>query len=325
MGDDFNIPGLVANWTFKPCVVERWERRKAFETALQCAHRRPSHKVIKALPQRQTWIVFFMYVPDGVLSPSHRFTLERLRDLCLPIFVVCATPSPDLLPHGLAAYCDALYWKGLSGYDFSGYTLALREISRKSPGADVFVMNDSVFGPFSNLREIIKKAPWDLTGFTSSNQRTNHIQSYAFILRNVDKDRMAKLSTVFFPYFAMSNANAVICLQETRLARVAARHMTVGAFWYGDSNIVIDPTLVRPLELLDAGVPFLKRSLISKHKFFIDADIIRSRLELLDHPIDGLFQNTGERHVSAANNAFAGTPSDPLWDESASYPSSSIR
>ncbi len=226
-----------------------------------------------------------MFTPDGVLSPSHRFTLERLRDLGFPLFVVCATASPDLLPQGLAEYCDALYWKGMSGYDFSGYTLALREISRSSPGADVFVMNDSVFGPFSDLREFIAKAPWDLTGFTSSNEHTDHIQSYAFILRRVDKARMAQLSTVFFPYFAMSDVNAVIRLQETRFAQVAARHMKVGAVWYADGSEVTNPSLMRPLELLDAGFPFLKRSLLSKNKL-IDTDVLLSRLEQLGHPTD---------------------------------------
>jgi lipopolysaccharide biosynthesis protein len=298
MHNNLIIPGLIANWTFKPSVVARWERRKAIETMWEHAHKRPTHKKIKAVTQKQTWVVYFMYSPDGLCSTFHRFTLERLRDIGIPVFVVCATPSPDSLPQGLSSYCDALYWKGLAGYDFSGYTLALREISRRSPGADVLVMNDSVFGPFSDLREVIAKAPWDLTGFTASNQLTNHIQSYAFILRGVNKTRMAKLSTVFFPYFAMSNANAVICLQETRLARVAARHMKVGALWYGDCDEVIDPTLVRPLELLDAGFPFLKRSLISKQKSFISADIMRSRLELLNHPMDSLLESARDCALS---------------------------
>jgi len=176
----------------------------------------------------------------------------------------------------------------MAGYDFSGYTLGLLEISRNSPGADVFVMNDSVFGPFCDLREVIAQAPWDLTGFTASNQVTNHIQSYAFIIRAVNKKRMAKLSTVFFPYIALSNMSAVVALQETRLARVASRHMTVGALWYGDKKEVIDPTLVRPLELLDVGFPFLKRSLLGKHQSFIDADLMYTRLQQFGHPIDGV-------------------------------------
>lgn len=249
--------------------------------------------MIKAVTQKHTWVVYFMYAPDGMLSTSHRFTLERLRDLGLSVFVVCATSRSDLIPHGLSAYCDALFWKGLSGYDFSAYTLALREISCSSPGADVFVMNDSVFGPFSDIRQDIARAPWDLTGFTSSNQVTNHIQSYAFIMRGVDKSRMAKLSTVFFPYFAMSDASGVIQVQETRLARVAARYMKVGAFWYGDRNEIIDPTLVRPIALLDAGFPFLKRSLLNKHKSFINAEVVHSRLEQLGHPTDRLLACNG--------------------------------
>jgi hypothetical protein len=177
-------------------------------------------------------------------------------------------------------------------------------------------MNDSVFGPFSDLREVIAKAPWDLTGFTSSNQVTNHIQSYAFILRGVNKARMAKLSTVFFPYFAMSNASAVVHVQETRLARVAARHMKVGAFWYGDCNEVIDPTLVRPLALLDAGFPFLKRSLLSKHKSFISADIVRSRLELLGHPTDSLLERTPNYKINVVTDALTSTTLSPMFGDS---------
>jgi lipopolysaccharide biosynthesis protein len=288
MKTDLTIPGLTANWTFTPCHVARWERRQALETLWQFAHKRPPALTIKAVTKRQTWVVFFMYAPDGMLRTSHRFTLARLREQGLSVCVVCATSSPHLLPQELAGYCDALYWKGLSGYDFSGYTLALREISRRSPGADVLVLNDSVFGPFADLRQVIASAPWDLTGFTASNQITNHIQSYAFILRSVEKPRMARLSTVFFPYFAMSDVTAVIRLQETRLARVAARHMNVGAFWFGDCNEVVDPSLVRPLALLEAGFPFLKRSLLGKHQSFVDADMVRSRLELLGHPVDSV-------------------------------------
>lgn len=226
-----------------------------------------------------------MYAPDGLMSTAHEFTLARLRDLGLPVFVVCATPSPGLIPAKLASYCEALFWKALSGYDFSGYSLALREISRNASGADVFVMNDSVLGPFSDFREILTRTKWDLTGFTASNQMTSHIQSYAFLLRDVTPSRMARLSTVFFPYFAMSDANAVILLQETRLARVAARHMNVGALWYGDYREVIDPTLSRPFELLDSGFPFLKRSLLSKHKSFHARENVIARMEQLGHPI----------------------------------------
>lgn len=309
------VPGLTKHWSFEPCRVSRWERRQAIKTMFHNAHRRPEHKRIKGVRPHPIWVVYFMYSPDGDVGSSQRFTLMRLRELGLPVCIVCATPSVDQVPHTISQYCDALYWKGLAGYDFSAYALALKEISFKSPGADVFVMNDSVFGPFCDLRSIIAQAPWDLTGFTASNQVTNHIQSYAFIIRGVDKMRMAKLSTVFFPYIALSNMSAVVELQETRLARVAARSMTVGALWYGDKKDVIDPTLVRPLELLDAGFPFLKRSLLGKHASFIDPDLVRTRLRQLGHPAEDALH-----HGQAANASIVATVAtqDELVSEEAS-------
>jgi hypothetical protein len=186
----------------------------------------------------------------------------------------------------LHGFCDALIWKALPGYDFSAYTVALQQISRRSSGADVFVLNDSVFGPFSDFRPLVEKSPWALVGFTASNQITNHIQSYAFFLRNVTRFRMACLSPVFIPFASFSEPSAVIYLQETRLARVAARSMKVGAFWFGHTKDVIDPTLVRPLELLDGGFPFLKQSLLGKHKSFINQELVLAQLKNLGHPIE---------------------------------------
>jgi hypothetical protein len=53
----------------------------------------------------------------------------------------------------------------------------------------------------------------------------------------------------------------VIQVQETRFARVAARSLRVGAYWFAEKEQVLDPTLFRPIELITAGFPFLKRSL----------------------------------------------------------------
>jgi lipopolysaccharide biosynthesis protein len=306
MNIDLTIPGLSRNWDFKASPVARWERRKAVETFFRAGHRRPAWCEIKALKPKSSWIVYFMYAPDGILSPSHRYTLSRLRDCGVPLLVVCACPDANRIPNDLPGFCDALFWKALPGYDFSAYTLALRQISRKSPGANVLVMNDSVFGPFADLRDMLVNSRWDLTGFTASSQLTNHIQSYAFCLRRVEPLTMLRLSPVFFPFAAISHPSAVILLQETRLARVAARSMKVGAFWFGDVRDIIDPTLVRPMELLDAGFPFLKRSLLGKHEAFIERDHMLARLERYGHPVDadmfGIAAHAGGIAPSHAGN-----------------------
>jgi lipopolysaccharide biosynthesis protein len=286
LGGSFTIPDLRQNWDFQPSPVQRWERRKMLELFISKGHRSPNWQEIKPITPKQTWLVYFMYTPTGVLSAAHAFTLSRLQDMGLPVLVICAATGPDRVPPDLRGLCDALFWKDLPGYDFSAYTLALRQISKHSPGADAFVFNDSVYGPFGDLKSILENAAWDFTGLTASNHRTNHIQSYAFVLRQVTPSRMAALSTVFFPLVSISEPAAVIELQELRLARVASRFMKVGALWFGDTEKVIDPTLVRPMELVDGGFPFLKRSLLGKHKSFIDQELMIGRLQQLNHPID---------------------------------------
>ncbi len=280
------LDGITSDWDFTPSPVMRWERRQMAERFVRAVHRRPASSVLVPASAQPAWIVYFLFAPDGALHPAHRFTLARLREEGLPILVVCSCADARRMPPDLPDLCDALLWKAMEGYDFSAYTLALRHLSRHSPGADVIVMNDSVFGPFVPLRPVLDNSRWDLTGFTASSEMTNHVQSYAFCLRGVTPARMARLATVFFPFGALSAPQDVIALQETRMARVAARSMTVGALWYSDATRVHNPTLVKPMELLDAGFPFLKRALLTKSSNYIERDLVLERLARHGHPLD---------------------------------------
>ncbi|MBD8563031.1 hypothetical protein IFU01_02000 [Oxalobacteraceae sp. CFBP 8763] len=284
--DASTIDGVTTDWDFTPSPIMRWERRQMAERFARAVHRRPASHVVVPASAQKAWVVYFLFAPDGVLHAAHRFTLARLREEGLPILVVCSCADKSRMPADLPALCDALLWKATPGYDFSAYTLALRHLSRRSPGADVIVMNDSVFGPFTPLRPVLDSGRWDLTGFTASSELTNHVQSYAFCLRDVTPARMARLATVFFPFGALSAPQDVIALQETRMARVAARSMTVGALWFGDATRVHNPTLVKPMELLDAGFPFLKRALLTKSSNYIERDVVLERLARLGHPLD---------------------------------------
>jgi lipopolysaccharide biosynthesis protein len=279
------IPGLVRNWTFEPSPVRWSDRFRTVNRVLRHGRRMPASAVLKPASPNARWVTYFAYVPDGELTPSQRFTLQSLKAMALPVLVVCACPRNAAVLQVLRKLCDALLWKDLPGYDFSAYRLALSHIAAVSPGADVLVMNDSVYGPFTDLRKVFDTAAWALTGFTASNQRAPHIQSYAFLLRDVRWATMARLATVLLPGVAFHQYRHVIDLQETRFARVAARSMSVGALWFGDMRTVGDPTLARPMELLDSGFPFLKRSLLGKHQGAIERDVVLARLQALGHPL----------------------------------------
>jgi hypothetical protein len=280
-----DIPGLVSNWTFQPSTVRVLERWRTVNRLLRYGRPAPASVVLKPASPEARWVTYFMYLPGGELNAGHHFTLMRLQSLSLPVLVVCACPRNAAVLQALSERCDALLWKDLPGYDFSAYRLALSHLANLSPGADVLVMNDSVYGPFTDLKDVFDGAPWALTGFTASNQRAPHFQSYAFLLRDVQRSTMVRLAPVLLPGIAFNEFRHIIDLQETRFARVAARSMSVGALWFGDVREIGDPTLARPMELLDNGFPFLKRSLLGKHESLIARETVLARLQALGHPL----------------------------------------
>ena len=198
------------------------------------------------------------------MDQVHRFAIERLRALGRRLMIVCATPDASAIPNEIRAAADALVWKALPGFDFSAYAIGLRVLAEHCPGSDALVLNDSTFGPLVDLAPWLARARWDLTGFTATANVENHIQSYAFHLRGVTLERMKALSPVLPARHAHDNFWSVVLRQETCLARVAARTMSVGSLLYADDPAVQDPTLQLALPLVEAGFPFLKRSLLGK-------------------------------------------------------------
>lgn len=225
-----------------------------------------------------------MFLPDGVLTAAHLFTLERLRRLPGGLLVIVAAPSlPDL--KAVREFADAFYWKALAGYDFSAYAIVLREIAKRSSGADLFIMNDSVFGPFYDVQPLLDRSPaWDLTGFTASWLFENHLQSYAFFMRTVTEDRIGAFGSAIPFSLACDQYRHVINLQETRFARLATRKLSVGAMWYADPSGPYDPTLFLPFELIAMRFPFLKKSLTGRLHHFQNKRSVEALLEAQGHP-----------------------------------------
>lgn len=277
---------METDWDFPGYVTERWRKRQMVEALLRRSVPAPKYQVLKQVRPKDRWVSYFLYLPDGVLTAAHLFTLQRLRDESdRGLLLVCAAPGPTRVPSGVANYCDALVWKELHGFDFSAYAIALWQMAKHSPGAQVVMLNDSVLGPFSELKPLVSRAHWDLTGFTGSREQCPHIQSYAFIFRRVTALSLVRLSTVFLPMRSFNSFDDVVQYQELRFANVAARQMSVGAFWAGTSageNI----TLTEPVELLKAGFPFVKKSLLTKHKRFQQEGEIKEKLLALGHPVD---------------------------------------
>lgn len=301
--------GLVPDWRFTPSAPPLRVRLKRLARWRLGRRPPPAFRVVRAPELAARWNVLFLYAPSGELDPDQQRILARVRALTGSLMVVLATEALETTELDVA---DALVIKQLSGYDFSGYQIALDLIARHSPGALTYLQNDSVFGPFGDMDRRIAQAPWDLTGVIASPTVENHISSFAFVLRGVTPARCAALQSVLSPEWSCDAFDDVILLQETRFARVASRSMSVGALWYNPAPRPLRPflraawdhatgarrpapaaagdaMLSEPLALLEAGFPFVKRSLCGKYADLADQHMVRAALarhgwQLAEHP-----------------------------------------
>lgn len=175
------------------------------------------------------WAVYFCFAPAGKPDPSHIFTIDRLKAEGFSVLVVCATERRADASAFDALNVDGVLWKGLRGYDFSGYTVGLEAIAKHCGEADVLVMNDSIIGPFHNISNLFKSSPWSLTGMINSYIMENHIISFCFYIKGFNSNYLASMNTVFSRNFSFDSQGPVSLLQETRLARVAHRVGSVGS------------------------------------------------------------------------------------------------
>ncbi len=228
------------------------------------------------------WALYFAFAPDGRALGQHRFTMTRLREQGFRILLVVACNG---LPDANFMSADAVIRKELNGFDFSGYAIGLDHLADTVGRTDVLVLNDSVFGPFADMRTFFARTPFRMTGFTASYAVEPHLQSYAFLIRDFDRAYMEGLRPVMWRRFACSHHGGVAFLQETRLGRIAARMGSVGSVWT-PSDPIYDLTMSDPLGLLAAGYPFLKRSVIGKFSDGFDSDAMIAALTARDHPIE---------------------------------------
>lgn len=254
-----------------------WLDRQRWRYRLTAREAMPLSRMLKPVFPHARWTLVFIYLPSGGLGEAQRFMLARLKALDRRLLVVCAAPEPGDVPAELLNMADALHWKGLPGFDFSGYAVGLHAIAAESPHADVFVLNDSTFGPFGDLAPLLEQARWDLTGFCGSYQFEAHFQSFAFLMRDVTPARMRHLRSVFPMSYSYNDIMPVVMCFETRFARVASRCMSVGCLWQGPDDGQ-DPSIAHALALLEQGFPFLKRGLLGKHQGKQDEGRVRDAL-----------------------------------------------
>ena len=212
--------------------------------------------------------------PLGRLRDDLLHYLRALRDA--EFSVVLVSNSGALHPECMAAartLCAAVLVRRNLGLDFCAWRDAMEHLAL--PRADtrqVLLANDSVYGPLRPLVPLFARigdAP-GLWGMTDSRERGFHLQSY-FLLAQTDVLHSVAWRDFWRSVRPLPSKWLVVGRYEIGLTqRLLRAGFDCKALFSGmepGSGTGANPTLRRWHDLLDAGLPFIKRELLRDNPY----------------------------------------------------------
>jgi tetratricopeptide (TPR) repeat protein len=157
-------------------------------------------EVIGAVAKSRRLAVYAIYVPDGRLKSYHKATLTALRNAdYVTILVNSTTAGAAALAGDATDLARAVVVRSGAGRDFASWIIALAHFAPALEHADhTLLLNDSLIGPFGNLRSTLtslEEDPADFKGLTDSFEREYHLQSSLLML-----SRDALFSSAFLKF-----------------------------------------------------------------------------------------------------------------------------
>jgi lipopolysaccharide biosynthesis protein len=129
-------------------------------------------------------LILAHYDPDGLVDPHVMYSLSEYRKAFSHITVVSV--SAKRLPAEHEYLADTFIARNNIGYDFLSWKIGYDALGDKEAFFEIAFANDSVYGPLFDIEHVlaapaVKEA--DFWGMTSSFERTWHIQSFFFAMR----------------------------------------------------------------------------------------------------------------------------------------------
>jgi len=215
---------------------------------------------------------------DSRFSPS---TLALVRELAGAGFA-CAvvTTSPAVPDPADALGATVVIHRPNRGHDFGSWATALRMVPSVR-SAEVVLTNDSMVGPFAPLAGLLSTAAnsgADVWAVTSSLQVSPHLQSY-FLRFSPGVLAHPALVEFFAGVRHLTNKVAIVRRYELGLTRTIQRAGLRNAVGFPSSSLAagrMNPTLVAWRELMEAGYPFFKRTLLRDPRVRVETTVLRA-------------------------------------------------
>lgn len=165
------------------------------------------------------------------------------------------------------------------GYDFGMWQKAIRSISDIEQFDELTLVNDSCicFGTLDNYYSWHQADTADVTGMTASNQVTPHLQSFFITCK---KDAIPTcLEHISNIAASSSNYDDVVKQGEIGLSQsFIQKGLKLSAIYWPEPSDKQNPTFSRCLDLIDCGIPLVKRKLFNNYNKHMLKHLIRQGL-----------------------------------------------
>ena len=227
-------------------------------------------------PKSRSCFIFCHFDAPGELKKSVQYYLNALSEMGDIIFV---SNAPALSENAIALdflnqVCMSVYIRDNDSYDFGCWAFGItRNLSQiRSHYDHLICCNDSCIGPFCDLKPILNdfiRGNVDVGGLTANKDRGLHLQSY-FIFYGNDIINSSLFQNFWQNIRSWQNKNDIINHYEVSWLRVLILSGYNVSVYFSEYFDALNNTVMKPLELLQSGFPFIKREVIEKNPFKIN-------------------------------------------------------
>ncbi|SDN23571.1 Rhamnan synthesis protein F [Actinomyces ruminicola] len=183
------------------------------------------------------------------------------------VISTCESAEPLEFPAGIPQDTMIIRRPNL-GYDFGSWTTALGCFPELRDAGTVLLTNDSLLGPFAEIDHLLEwaAAPGpDIRGLTASFQFAHHIQSFFLSFRGgILADQPWR--DFFNAVRVEPGKDDVVMSYEIGVSRLAFAECYSSEVWVTGPELGVpygNPTVDGWKNLIESGVPFLKRTIMT--------------------------------------------------------------
>lgn len=134
------------------------------------------------LPKSKLAAVYVHFDRDGQVDDYVVHQVRALADAGFRITFVSNAPTfPDSSRFRIAPFCKDIIWRFNTGYDFGAYKDGIASITNLGQLNGLLLMNDSIYGPFRQLRDVVSRldgSTADFWGIADSFEYRHHVQTF---------------------------------------------------------------------------------------------------------------------------------------------------